>query len=461
MSFMLLFSTGKAQKIWNLAECIKYANENNIQIKQSELSAELNEGTLIQTKASLFPKLSAGASNVYNFGRTIDPFTNQFATERVRSNNFYLQSSVNVFSGFQNVNAIRQANFEYLSSKCNVEKMRNDITLNISLAYLQILYNKELVEIAKKQIEVTKGQIDNTEKLVNAGKLAKGSLLDIQSQSANEMLQLVNAQNQLDLSLLNLKQLLDLNGQEAFDIVKPNVDPKENMLQRSTSEILKIAIDIQPDIKSAEYKVQSAKMGSAIAKGLLLPTLQLSGSYGTGYSGASKVLDATVPPHMSPIGETANGDLVYAPNYNYKLKSFDDQIKDNMNKSIGIYLTIPIFNNLQFRNNVTKAKINRQNAEYSLLLAQKQLQKSIEQAYADALASFKKYQATTTSVSALKESFHYAQQRFDIGLVSSTDYNVSKNNLSKAESELLQAKYDYVFKVKVIDFYQGKPIVLE
>lgn len=460
---LLASHTISAQKVWTLADCINYANENNIQIKQTELGVDLNEGNLKQSKAALLPKFSAGASNVYNFGRTIDPFTNQFATERVRSNNFYLQSSVVLFSGFQNINAMRQANYEYLASKLNVDKMRNDISLSISLAYLQILYNKELVEIAKNQAEVTKGQINRTEKLVNAGKLAKGSLLDIQSQAATEELQLVNAMNQLDLSILNLKQLLDLNSQEAFDIVKPTIDPKENMLSGTTTDIYNTAVAAQPEIKSAEYKVQSALAGYSIAKGAVLPSLQLSGSYGTGYSGASKVLDNVGYSGMDTIGITTTGERVIAPrmDYNYKLKGFDAQIKDNLNKSIGIYLTIPIFNGLQVRNNMNRARINKLNAEYNLLLAQKQLQKSIEQAYADALAALKKYQATTKSVSALKESFRYVQQKFEVGMVNTIDFNVSKNNLAKAESELLQAKYDYVFRVKVLDFYQGKAIVLE
>lgn len=424
-----------AQKVWTLKDCIAYAFENNIQIKQSALNSELNKSNVLQSKSALLPSLNANAGQNYNIGRTIDPFTNDYAKSTIQSSNFNLQSSVTIFGGFKNINSIKQAQYEYLASLLNVDKMRNDISLNIALAYLQVLYCQENLEIAKNQVVITNEQIKRTELLVKVGTLANGSLLDVQSQGASEELQLVNAQNQLDIANLNLKQLLDIDPVEPFEIEKPKLNIVENMLKGSPLDIFTKAVSTQPEIKSAELTLKSAFTGLSIAKGAVLPSLQMSGSLGTSISSSARNIDGKIP--------------------------FNNQFNDNYNQTLGLYLSIPVFNGLQVRNNINRAKIGKLNAEYSLELAQNQLRKTIEQAYTDALAGMKKYQATEKSVTALEESFRYTQQKFDVGMLNSTDYNVAKNNLNKAHSDLLQAKYDYIFRVKVLDFYQGNPIVIE
>ncbi|MEI7594362.1 MAG: TolC family protein [Bacteroidota bacterium] len=462
---IFLFFVGglSAQKIWSLKDCIAYAYENNIQIKQSTLNTELNKNSVLQSKSALLPSINANANNVYNYGRAIDPFTNGYTSSKVQSNSFYLQSSVTIFGGFKNINAIKQAQYEYLASKYNLDKMRNDISLNIALAYLQVLYSQELLEVAKNQVVITAEQIKRTELLVKVGTLPNGSLLDVQSQGATEELQQVNAQNQLDIAVLNLKQLLDIDPAEAFDIEKPKLNVSENMLTGTSTDIFSKAVANQPEIKSAELSLKSSLTSLSIARGALLPSLQLSGSMGTAYSNSAKSVDNVTMSGVQITGVTASGESVFAPKYDYSYitPSFNKQTGDNLNKSVGLYLSIPIFNGLQVRNNISRAKIGKLNADLNLQLAQNQLRKTIEQAYVDALAGMKKYQATEKSVTALEESFRYTQQRFDIGMLNSTDYNVAKNNLNKSRSDLLQAKYDYIFRVKVLDFYQGNPLVLE
>ena len=464
ISLIIVFSISSySQKVWSLKDCIIYAFENNIQIKQSTLNTELNKNSVLQTKSALLPSLNANANNVYNYGRAIDPFTNDYTNNRVQSNNFYLQSSVTIFGGFKNLNTIKQAQYEYLASKYNLDKMRNDISLNIALAYLQVLYSQEILEVAKNQVLITAEQIKRTELLVSVGTLPNGSLLTIQSQGASEELQLVNSQNQLDIAILNLKQLLDISPSEPFEIEKPKIIISDNLLKESSNDIFSKAVSLQPEIKSAELSLKSSITSLSIARGAMLPSLQLSGSLGTGYSSSAKIMDQVVISGTQVSGITASGENVFAPtfNYTYKTPTFNSQINDNLNKSIGLYLNIPIFNGLQVKNNINRAKIGQLSAELNLQQAQNQLRKTIEQAFADALAGMKKYQATEKNVSALEESFRYTQQRFDIGMLNSTDYNVAKNNLNKANSDLLQAKYDFIFRVKVLDFYQGNPIVLE
>ena len=445
--YLLLFIafslSGYTQKVWTFDECVKYAFENNIQIKQSDVNVDINKISLNQAKTNYLPKLNAGSYNAYNYGQKIDPYTNQFATSKVRSDNYYLQGSLQIFSGFQSLRTLQQANFEYLASKYDEDKLKNDISMNIALAYLQIIYNKELLANAQSHAETTKELVKNTEIMVNAGKVSKGNLLDIKSQYANEEVQIVNAQNQLEIAIMNLKLLLELNTTDKFDVVTPKIEVSENLLKDNTQDIINSAISTFPEIKSAELKVKSAFTNYLLSKSYLYPNVSLGGSIGTGYSGADM--------DLIPL---ANGG------YDYQLKSYNKQLRNNLNQSIGVSISIPIFNGLQAQNNIIKAKLYKTNAEYNLQNTQKQLQKSVQLAYMDAVASLKKYMAMVQSVEALKESFYYAEQKFSIGAVSSTDFNVSKNNLAKAESDLLQSKFDYFLKIKVLDFYQGKQLTL-
>ena len=460
MTSSIAFSQ-QPSKIWTLQQCIDYALENNISIKQNALNTQLAEQAMLQSKASALPNLNANAFHNYNFGRTVDPFTNEFATERVLANSFSLSSNVTLFNGFQTVNTIKQNRLDFLAVKYDVDKTRNDISLAIANNYLQILFSEELVGIANNQLGIIKQQLNRTKKLVEQGALAKGALLDIEAQEAMDELQLVNAENQLELSYLSLIQLLDLDSVSDFEIAKPDIDiPEGGVLIGTPGQIYDAAISIQPQIKSAEYKVESSLKGLSVSKGGNSPRLSMGGSYGTGYSDARRNITDTLSSYAVPIGYTQSGEDVFTPfyNYNYETTPFNKQIDDNINKSFGFNLAIPIFNGLQTRTSISRAKIAVKNAQYNLQLQKNQLNKDITQAYADATAAFKKYRATAKTVSALQEAFNYTEQKFNVGMVTSVEYNDAKNKLTKAKSDLLQAKYDYVFKTKVLNFYQGKSL---
>ena len=461
-----LFSQENTQpdlsKPWTLQQCVEYALVNNLQIKQSELNVQMSQVNLLQSKGNTLPSVNGNVSHSYNFGRTIDPFTNSFASDKVLSDNFSVSGSITLFSGFQNLNTILENNYNYLAAKYDLEKMRNDISINIATIYLQILFNDELLAIAQGQVDITKQQVSRIQKLVDAGALPKSNLYDIQAQLASEELNVVNAGNQLDLSYLNLQQMLDLKS--PLKIVKPDISiPSNDVLSLSASQIFLTALSAMPEIKSAEYKYLSAEKGFKVARGSYYPRLMLSGSYGTGYSGASKTLSSYSISGYDTVGITATSlEPVLAPafNYTYANTPFNDQINDNLNKSIGLNLSIPIFNRFSAYSNVKRAKISQMNAQLSLDLAKNQLEKSIQQAYADAVAALKKYNATLKAVEAMEESFKYTEQKFNVNAITSFDYNEAKNKLIKSKSDLLQAKFDYVFKLKILDFYQGKQLTL-
>lgn len=465
VSFSLLSFEVKAQESWSLQKCIEFALENNISVKQNILNAELSKENYNQSIANLLPTLNAGASHSYNWGQRIDPFTNTFATNRVRSNNLYLGSQVTLFSGLQLQNTLKQNSLNYLAGKYDVDKMKNDIALNVATAFLNVLFAQELLAVASTQKSITEAQVSRTQKLVDAGTLALGSLLDLQAQLSADELNEVNTQNQLDMANLTLTQLINLEKVAGFSIVKPQLEmPANPMLAGSAEEVYKIALANQPSIKSAETKVLSAEKSVKIAKGTAYPTLTMSGSLGTGYSGLSQRVVGFEPGTPSIIGYTPDTVPVYSVSSSVtpitEKTPFGNQMKDNLNENLGFNLNIPIFNGWQSHNSISRAKIAKQNAEYTLQLSEQTLKQTIEQAHVDAQSALKQYYATQKTVEALSTAFEYAEKKFNVGALNGTDYNTAKNKLNNAQSDLLRNKFNYIFKSKVLDFYMGKPITL-
>lgn len=455
--------TLSAQKAWSLQDCIDHAFKNNIQIKQFMLGVENAEIGLLQSKMNMLPNLNGYVSHGWNWGQAIDRFTNQFATERVQSNNFYGSSNLTVFNGFQKVNTVRQSQLDLMAGKLDADTFMDDVALNIATAYLQILFAQEMLEIANNQIDITRQQAQRMEKLVNAGTLARGDLLMIEAQLAAEELQVVEARNNLDMTYLVLAQMLDLPSAEGFQIIRPEIELYETQSMTMTpDQIYASAVVQRPKIKSAELKVESAVKGLAVARGSQSPSVSMVASWGTGFSGAQKI---GKNPYFEeiPIGYDSQMNPVYSLVQRYEsvdIKPFNDQFSDNNNRTIDFRMNIPIFNGWYTRSNISRARIAIENARYEHETAKLQLNKTIQQAWADASASLKRYAASGKKVEATEESFKYAEQRFNVGMLTSLDYNNAKNELQRSQSEMLQAKYDYVFKTKVLDFYMGIPIKL-
>ncbi len=458
-----VFSNSYQQEKWSLEKCINYALENNIQIKQQEIDTRSKGASLMQSRMNLLPSVNASMNQSYTLGRALDQTTYTFTEDQaITSSYFSVNSSVTLFNGLQALNTIKQNKYNLLASLKDLENLENNISLNIAAAYLQILLNIELLDAAKGQSAITGQQVERTKKLVNAGSLPQGSLLEIQAQAAAEELQVVNARNQLELSYLTLVQLLELDSVSGFDIYIPEIYiiPEDDP-DISIKHIYTEAQTVLPRIKSAEYRLRSAESSLDVARGYRSPHFTLSGTYSTGYSDSRQKITGQETVTF-PIGETISGELVQttAQNPIFGSYPFRDQFMDNASTGISLNINIPVFNGWQVNNYISNAKLNILNSEYQLENSKNILYKEIQQAYADAKAALKRYKASEKALIAMEESFKYTEQRFEVGLVNTVDYNSAKNQLRNTKSELIQSKFDYIFKIKILDFYQGKPLSL-
>jgi len=464
ITFFVLSVSAHAQSAWSLQQCIDYALTNNLTVKQSELNVELTHVGVNQNAANLFPTLNGFGTNNYYFGRSIDPYTNLYTNQQVRSNSFGLSSNLSLFEGFMLVNTLKQSKLDYMSSKMDLQKVKNDMALNVATVYLQVLYNRELLTVADEQFKATKVQRDRTKRMEELGSMSKGNLLDMESQLATDEVRLVTAQSAYDQSMLSLKQLLELDTVSDFSIIVPELPaPTLDAAYSDAHAIYLTALTNQPDIKSYEYKIGSAEKGLSIARGAMYPKLSMNASVGTTYSTSSRrVKDYTTTTDVQPTGYTSSQDTVFTifnemiPNFEYI--PFNDQFDNNLNKTIGFSLNIPIFNGMYANSNIRRAKINLKQTQLGFDLAKKSMFKSIEQAVADANAAYQRFISGEKNVSATEQSMNFNQQRFDLGLISTYDYLLTKNNYIRAKSDLLQAKFDYIFRLKVLDFYMGKPL---
>jgi len=467
--FIVIFTHAvtSAQQPWSLEDCIAYAMENNIMIKQSVLNTEYSENVLKQSRLSQIPNLNADARYTYSWGRALDQTTYQFTdNEKINSISMGLSSRVNLFNGLQVRNTILQNELDLMASYQDVEKIKNDISLNIAAAYLNILFNRELVNVTEIQLETTGQQVERTQKMVDAGKLARGNYLELEAQYASEELNLVNAENQLFISLLNLQQMLDLPFDTAFDVEIPLLpDPDADPLVINALEVYRIAELEMPEIKSAELAKESSAKGLQIAKGGRSPQLYLSANFNSGFSDIREQVVDLGEPIQLPIGITQNTlEPVVTINPQqiptYGKYPFFEQIRDNTSAGVGLGLSIPIFNGWQVNTNVANAQIMLRQSELELQSRKLELYASIQQAYADAMAALKKFNATQQALVSMEESFKYTEKKFEVGLVNTVDYNISKNQLTATQSDLLQAKYDFIFRIKILNFYKGEPITL-
>ncbi len=451
-------------KIWTLEECINYALENNLNVKKQTLTIDYQNEQLSQSQLEILPSVNGFVSHGYNWGQRIDPFTNEFATDRVRSNNLFLSADLNLFSGLQQLNTIKKNKLQLMAAQYDADSYKDEISINVATSYLQVLFYMESVGIAENQLGITDLQVDRTRKLVDAGTLAKGDLLTIEAQQASEELSLINAQNSLQLAKLTLTQLLEISTPVGFEIEQPELGLIESPETFLTPEkIYTTAVELRPEVKSASVKVESSERDLSIARGSLYPRLTLSGSWGSGYSGANQVGKDPFTTSV-PFAYTASNETVFIDQQGYQsysAKPFGDQLSDNMNEMIGLNLNIPIFNGWRSRSSVAQAKIGIANANLDLQLIKNNMYKTIQQAYNDASSALNKHKASKKKVDATSESFKYSEQKFNVGLINSVDYNNAKKENNNALAELVQSKYDFVFRMTVIDFYLGKPLTLK
>jgi len=431
IAFLLITGLATAQDgdKWTLQECIDYALKNNINVKRSNLNIIQNEAALTQSKGQLAPSINGRASHAYNFGQNVNPVTNLITDLDSRTNTFGLSANVTLFDGFANYNSIKQNSFLVEASIADLIQAKNDVGLNVAQAYLQVIFTKELMEAARLLLSTSKEQARRTNILVENGALAIADKLQAEAQLATNETNLVNRQNDYNLAKLQLMQLIQLPYNPNFDIVVPELEPENFTIPALNSEaIYNEALTTQPIIKAAELRIEASELGLSAAKGGRLPSITAFVGVDTRYNNQNEAF------------------------------SFSDQLDNNLGQNVGFNLNVPIFNNFRVRQSIQVAKINNERAELNELETKNNLRQQVEQAYLNAQAALQTYRSSERQVESTKQLFDNLTKQREAGAANITDYTVAENNYNQALSDFIRAKYDYIFKLKILDFYQGKPL---
>lgn len=446
-----------AQTNWTLEDCINHALKNNISVQQSQAQLSTATNNLLQSKLSLLPSINANASNNYNFGRSIDPFTNTFAVQQIRSNNFSISGNVTLFSGLQNQNTIKQNDATLKAAKQDLEATRNTIALNIAAAFLQVVLNEEIVEVSRVQMQTTQQQLDRAQKLVDAGRQPINTVLDLKAQLSSENLTLVNAQNQLELSYLNLWQLMMYQPAAGDKVVKPTITQDfENLPVYSPQTIYENFSQTAPEIRAAQYRVNSSLYAHKVALGGRSPRISLSGSISSVYSESFKSYGGYTTIGTRELYTDLNGNPVIAPYTiptSASVTPFGQQLNDNLGKFVGFSMSIPIFNGWQVNNSISNAKNSIQIAYLNKKQAENTVYRDVTTAVTQYEAAKAKYTSSKENIEAQQKSYEFANARNEAGLMNFAEFALIKNNLARAETNMVQAKYELLFRIKTIEFY--------
>lgn len=429
----LLFTTGlsiQAQEIWDLKRCIDYAIEHNLSIKQQEDIQQQNEIEVSTAKWNRLPNLNGGVSHSFNFGRSIQA-DNTYKSLNTQNTGLNLSTSVPLFTGMQLTNNIALAKLNLKAAVEDLNKAKEDISIQVTSNYLQVLFNKELSKIAHEQVMLSKEILSQKEAFFANKKISKADLYEAKSRVAQDELSAVQAENNYKLSLLDLSQLLELPNPDEFEIVVPETDTLVNAdILMSPVDIYAEAIAVKPAVKAAQYRLESAQKNIRIAQSAYYPQLSLSAGLSTNYYNVSG---------------RENGH-------------FGAQLRDNFSQYIGFSLSVPIFNRFATRNRVRNARIQQHSFNLQLEEVKKNLYKEIQQAYYNAINASTQYASSRTANQAAQLSFNLMKEKYIVGKANSTEYNEARTIWMKAISDFIQAKYDYLFRCKILDFYRGIPL---
>lgn len=444
-----------------LQNCLDIALANNIPVKQTELQQEVAKVNYNQSKYNRLPNVSAGLNYGINNGRSIDPFTNSYNNQQLSSSNANVSASVPVFRGFQINNSIQQASLTYQASKMELQQEKDNLTLNVILAFLQMMNDEDVLKLSKEQMTVTQKQVDRLNLLNKEGAIKPAELYDMKGQLASDQLALVNAARALEMSKLSLAQYMNVPYSKDMQIDREGFETGITLYPESSDNVYNTALQSLALVKAADLRTKAAAKAKKVAAADLYPTLSLFGQLGTNYSSAARSL--------TPVSsmDVASGDYVTVSgndlpvmtkqtNYNSQKISFSNQYNNNLNTYVGIGLSIPIFSSLQTRTNIKLARIEEKRTVYIAENTRILLHQAVEQAHLNMVSAYEKYQAVNDQVTAYKESFRAAEIRFNLGDINSVEYLIVKNNLDRATVNFTIARYDYLLRTKVLDFYQGK-----
>jgi outer membrane protein len=443
---LLISFQSKAQaKKWTLEECVNYAMEKNISIKNTTLDNQLAEISKRDAYGNFLPTINAQATHSWNIGLNFSPVTNQAQTETTQYTSGGLNANIDIYKGLQNQNQLRKARLSIVASKYQLVKMQEDISLNVVNAYLQIIFNKENLKVQQQQLAYDGKQLERTQELVDAGAVPKGDLLDVKATVATDNQRLIAAENALLISKLSLAQLLQLEEFQEFDIADSSIPVNESsILMQDPKAILEKAKETRTDIKLAATNVDIAERDLKIARGGFQPSL--SGFYGfnSRVAYADRVVDYD-PITLQPI--------MGAP------LPFFTQLSDNKGHNFGVSLNIPILNGFSVRNNVARSKVALERSKINLEQKGLDLERTVYTAYTDTKGALKSYEAAVSTLESRELAFNYAKERYEVGLMNVFDFNQSQTLYVNAQSEVLRTKYDYIFRTKILEFYFGMPIV--
>ncbi|MCC9167065.1 TolC family protein [Pontibacter harenae] len=457
--------------IWSLEEAVNYARIHNLQVRQAKFNVEANDAIYTQSRFARLPSVNSSSSYSINTGTNIDPATYDLRTQTTRSSSLNANASLPLFMGFQLVNTVKQNALELQASQQDLLSAQNDITIQIVTAYLNILFANELINTSTLQRDLTNQQLDRTRVLFRAGSVAENAVLDLESQLATDELNLINAQNQRDISRLTLKQTLNLPAIAEFQIEIPEIpEPDQSPVLVEPGTVYEVALQTLPAIKAADIRVISAAKAIDIARGSYFPRLSVSAGVNTFYSSRSYLYgdaETTITGYnrqlVGYLDESRTQPFsLYIPQTQVNMPFLDyslpDQFRDNIGRQVAVSLQIPIFNGFQTRTNVARAKIAQNNSKLNADVARNNLLQTIEQAYVDAVAAQRRYVAAKQQITAAEKNYRNAELRLNAGVINTIEFNTVANTFRSAQSSLIQAKYEYAFKLKVLDFYQGKDI---
>ncbi|RGN39488.1 TolC family protein [Bacteroides oleiciplenus] len=426
--------SAQAQEGWTLRQCIDYAIEHNIDIRRTANTAEQSEVSVNTAKWARLPNLNGSAGQSWNWGRTQtaikDETTGDYSTVYVNTNSnstsMSVSTSIPIFTGLEIPNQYALTKLNLKAAMADLEKAKEDISINIASAYLQVLFNKELHQVSLGQVELSKEQLARISRLAELGKASPAEVAEAKARVAQDEMNAVQADNNYQLALLDLSQLIELETPEGFTLAAPAVT-LDLLPLTPPDEVYQTALTTKAAVQAAQYRLEGSKHNIRIAQSDFYPQLNLNGSLGTNY-------------------------------YSTLDRNFSQQLRDNFSKYVGFSLSVPIFNRFSTRNRVRTARLQKENYSLQLDNVKKTLYKEIQQAWYTALASESKYTSSSTASNASAEAFRLMSEKYDNGKATAVEYNEAKQNLMKAQSDELQAKYEYLFRTKILDFYKGVPI---
>lgn len=437
IGFIFLVNISSAQEVWSLERCVLYARKHNINVQRTEMNVINNQLVEQGSRQRRYPTLNGFIGGGINFGRTVNPVTNIAENFRFTQNNYGLSTGVLLYNGSRISNQIEQSGYNIEATKADLEQIKNDIGLSVATAYLNVLFAEEQLQAATKRKELSNQQLEQVDKLINAGARPKNDRLEILAAVARDDQAIITQENTVEVGLLNLKQLLQLDPNFDLKIERPNqviISADENPDMLKINDLYQKALSNQPFIKADENRIKSAALGEDIARSGLIPSLSANANLGTNYA----KIDSPIPQD-----------------------SWRDQIVDNFGQSIGVSLSIPIYNQNQTRIGMEQAQLQMKDVQLVSQQNKQNLKSDIQNAIANARAAKRTLQASQTTVDATKAAFENAEKRFQLGAINTFEYATAKNNLDQSEVDLIVAKYDYLFKLKIIDFYLGKPIKID